>query len=121
MKQLALVCHKCKHTWAVNPPLGRRDECPQCQADAKCCRNCRHFDQGAHHECREDQAEWVKEKTQGNFCGWFEPRGAFAIEDEAARAKGKLDQLFKIPTDAAPRAPGGNIADELQRFLASKK
>lgn len=123
MKALELHCHKCQQTWAVHPPLGRRDECPRCHADAKCCLNCRYYDRGAHHECREDQAEWVKEKASGNFCGWFEPAAAGAVAAEAAKAMGKLDGLFKGANDSAPAAPkpGASVEDELKRFLAQKK
>ncbi len=121
MKQLTLYCHNCRQVWAVDPPLGRRDECPSCHADAKVCLNCRHFDPGAHHECREDQAEWVKEKNQGNFCGWFEPRGGPGAETEAAKAKGKLGQLFKDASAAASPKPAPGLEAALKRFLDAKK
>jgi hypothetical protein len=119
MKRLTLHCHKCQHVWTAEPPLGRRDECPACRADAKCCLNCRYYDRGAHHECREDAAEWVKEKAQGNFCGYFEPGTAAGAANEAAAAKGRLDALF----GGAKMEPTRSeiLADALKRFLDGKK
>jgi len=121
--KLRLSCHKCGHSWQIEPPIARREECPRCRGDAKCCLNCRYYDRGAHHECREDQAEWVKEKAQGNFCGWFEPNaGPTACAAELTQAQNKLDALFggaKSQPDA-PK-PGASLGDELKRFLEQKK
>lgn len=123
MIQLNLSCHKCGHHWQIEPPIARREECPICKSDAKCCLNCRWYDPSAHHECREEQAEWVKEKPQGNFCSWFEPNaGPSARAQEQAKARSKLDALFGGPKPgAAPSKPGESLGDELKRFLAAKK
>ena len=81
--------------------VGRQEACPRCDADLHCCRNCRFRDPGAHNQCRETQAEWVKEKDRSNFCDYFEPvevvgarRGRSA--NTAADVKKKFDDLFKI-------------------------
>ncbi len=123
MIQLNLSCHKCRLQWQIEPPIARREECPKCKSDAKCCLNCRWYDAGVHHECREEQAEWVKEKTQGNFCGWFEPfSGPSAAAEEQAKAQSKLAALFGGSKPEAPEPkPGASLADELQRFLGAKK
>jgi hypothetical protein len=122
MQARAIACHKCHHQWQYNPPLERRSECPSCRTDAKVCLNCKHFDRGSHHECREEQAEWVKEKERGNFCSYFEPNATAAGRaDEAAKSKAKLDSLFgggKISDE--PTKPGASMADELAKFLKSK-
>jgi hypothetical protein len=95
MDERRIACHKCGHTWTFLPPLGRRDECPKCHADAKVCLNCRFHDRGAHHECREEQAEWVKEKAEGNFCGFFEAKAEQGgVGDAEAKARAKLAALF---------------------------
>lgn len=119
MSAKTLTCFKCRHVWTFQPPLERKAECPKCSYDAHVCLNCRHYDQGAHHECREEQAEWVKEKDRSNFCSWFEPGSGQAGAD-AANAKGKLDALFGGPKPEAPK-PGASVADELAKFLAGKK
>lgn len=60
------------------------------------CRNCQFFDEGAHHECRESSAEWVRDKERGNRCEYFKLRnvsGSTASPKEATLAA--LDDLFK--------------------------
>jgi hypothetical protein len=109
--------------------MGRRDECPECGLDARVCFNCRFHDRSAYRECREEQAEWVKEKNAGNFCGFFDAsansRGT-SNEDQAVRAK--LDKLFGgggVPSESAEasdvKKPTASLQDELAKFLNSKK
>ncbi len=121
MSSHAIACHKCKHIWTYEPPLERRAECPQCRSDSRVCQNCSYFDRGAHHECREEQAEWVKEKDRGNFCSYFEGRGsATPFGGEVSNAKAKLDELFGgVQTPRSEK--GKNFADDLANFLQGKK
>lgn len=124
MIQHAIRCHRCKFQWNYEPPLSRRAQCPSCRSDAKVCLNCKSYDASAHHECREEQAEWVKEKNEGNFCGWFEPSAAFdprAAEQDSAKAK--LDGLFKNANEGSGdvKAPTKSSTDELKRFMDAKK
>jgi hypothetical protein len=124
MRQIRIACHKCRHAWSFEPPMGRRDECPRCHVDVRVCLNCRHYDPGAHHECREEQAEWVKDKASGNFCSYFEGSDAEGRRPgDVAGAKVQLDQLFaKGPAAAEARpAPSAALADQLRRFLDAKK
>ena len=82
--------------------VAMRETCPHCDADLHVCRNCRHFDPGSHHECRENQAEWVRTKDRSNHCDYFSPvtvvnatgpraQGRATAED----ARSKFDSLFK--------------------------
>lgn len=123
MSEHRIACFKCQNVWTFEPPLSRRDECPACHSDAKVCRNCRHFDAGAHHECREEQAEWVKEKEKGNFCAWFEANSqGFSLDGEASKAREKLEQFFSSAQHAAPvNNPGASLAEQLKAFLNGKK
>lgn len=116
-------CHSCKHIWTVELALSRRDECPNCHNDAKVCLNCRYFDRSAHHECREEQAEWVKEKDRGNFCSYFEPlANATGGSTEVDRARARLEGLFGVSEESKSDAPtSSTFQDELKRFLESKK
>jgi hypothetical protein len=79
---------------------GFRDDCDACHADLHVCRNCAHHDPSAHNECRESQAEMVRDRERANRCDWFragagEGGGAVAREQQDARAG--LDSLFKKP------------------------
>jgi len=129
-----IICHKCDHLWEFEPPLGRRDECPSCHADARVCFNCRFHDRSAYRECREEQAEWVKEKTSGNFCSYFDASAHSGDKSAGVNAvKSKLDQLFSSSgsnsekTTSEPsenssvRKPSSSLQDELAKFLNSKK
>ena len=123
MQEKSISCYSCGNSWAYPPPLSRRSECPKCRRDAKVCRNCQFYDPGAHHECRESSAEWVKEKEKGNFCGYFEPsQGQSSAGAEQNKAKSQLDALFGggDGDEDKPKQAGG-LADELANFLDSKK
>ena len=91
----SIVCHACNHSWTFEPPMGRRDECPACHTDSRVCLNCIHYDTSAHHECRESQAEWVREKESGNFCGYFSPQSNRAQQKSPTNHNDKLESLFK--------------------------
>jgi hypothetical protein len=71
--------------------------CPQCGAILRCCLNCRFFSESAHHQCREEQAEFVNDKSGANFCDCFEPGNSGTVRTDAQResARKKLDDLFK--------------------------
>jgi hypothetical protein len=93
-----LFCHACGGEVQVGEKILRRDECPHCGRDLRCCRNCRHFDPRVHNQCREVVAEWVADKERGNFCEYFDPtassrRRARGGAEEEAREKWR--KLFK--------------------------
>jgi hypothetical protein len=58
---------------------------------------CRSWDRARPKQCREDDAEEVRDKERANFCDWFKPRpGAFDAAGAAAEtaAKSLADSLF---------------------------
>jgi hypothetical protein len=124
MAEQTIACHHCKSEWTFEPPMGRRDECPKCHSDARVCLNCVFYDPGAYHECREEQAEWVKEKNRGNFCSYFTATTkAVGERGEAGAVMSKLDALFGKGESSTPKPakPGTSIAEELARFMTGKK
>lgn len=89
-------CYSCQHCVDFDPPLSRREECPKCRRDLKVCLNCCFYDTQAHHECRESEAEWVREKDQANFCSYFCPStGTDEAQAEKTKIQNQLDSLFK--------------------------
>ncbi len=91
-------CHACRKKLEIAVPVGRRDECPFCRADLRCCLNCICYEAGAYNECREPQADRVMEKDKSNFCDFFVfrnvlPAGNEGNERNSARAK--LESLFR--------------------------
>jgi len=95
-----MICWSCKKVVEVPEKIGRKEACPNCGVDLKCCYNCQLYDKDAHHQCHEPEAEWVRYKEKGNFCEFFEPRtkrnkvasnGPLTKED----LKKKWDSLFR--------------------------
>lgn len=122
----SIACFQCRQVWQFAPPLGRRDTCSTCRADAHVCRNCRFYDAKAYHECREPQAEWVKEKNVANFCDHFSPLTKQELH-LAQDTKSKLDALFGsgganseelTPTDLSP---ADRVTRDLEEFLKKRK
>lgn len=93
-----LVCWRCGASLAaLTLPLRRAEECPACRSDLHVCRLCRHYDRTRPKQCREDDAEEVRDKERANFCDYFKPRaGAFDAAGAAAeqQAKDTLAALF---------------------------
>ena len=76
--------------------VGRRDECPKCRGDLRCCKNCDYYDTSVYNECRETTAERVVEKDRANFCSFFRMTEEKAkAQDRASDAKKKLEELFR--------------------------
>lgn len=93
-----IACFRCGASLsALSLPFSRRDQCPQCGVDLKVCKMCCHFDPAAPEQCREDDAEDIKEKELANFCEWFTPsEKAFDPQrkSEADQALESLEALF---------------------------
>lgn len=87
--------------------MARRDECSSCGRDSRVCLNCRYYDASAYHECRESQAEWVRHKDEGNFCGYFRGNGSggHQAQNPADAAKEKLAGLFNETDSAQEKKP----------------
>ncbi len=117
----AIACFRCGASLAtLSLPLSRRDECPECSASLHVCRMCRHFDVAAVNQCREDDAEEVRDKERVNFCEWFVPtENAFdaGAKAEADRAKRSLEALFG--DDDAPADGPDSVLSEAEKLFRS--
>lgn len=91
-----LKCAFCQQELDPSEKVGRRDVCPACGRDLHCCYQCHFYDANSHHECRETQADYVKEKDQANFCDYFRlnPHLRVKVADKETQ-KAKLEALFK--------------------------
>lgn len=96
---MAFSCFKCGTELTglvVQGRLSFKETCPKCSSDAHVCLNCLHYDEIAYHECREPQAEWVRDKEDGNICEYFRPKGGGGpAKDVRSETMSKLDDLFK--------------------------
>jgi hypothetical protein len=92
------TCHACQKEVAPGREIGRRDECPHCHADLRCCLNCRFFDRSAPKQCSEPIAELVREKDKANYCDLFsvaETAAGVRPGSDVEMARKTLDDLFK--------------------------
>jgi hypothetical protein len=87
-------CNKCGRPIEADT-ISFRDECPVCREDLHVCLNCIFYDTGKSNSCREDKADFVKEKDRANFCEYFRftERKAQAPTKEDAEKRWK--ELFK--------------------------
>lgn len=98
MQNNDLRCWRCGAPLAkLTLPLSRLDECPECSIPLHVCRMCAHYDSTVPRQCREDDADEVKEKERPNFCDYFRPSvSAFESSaiDAERQARQELDSLF---------------------------
>ena len=90
------TCFSCNKSLSLGREISRRDECPNCHSDVHVCKNCLHFDPSSYNECRESQAELVREKDRSNFCDYFQlgSRG-HSSKSNKEDLKEKAEALFK--------------------------
>jgi len=90
-------CHACGNAIQSAGKTGRQESCAKCGAALHCCLNCRFFAESAYHQCREDQAEFVSDKSSANFCDYFHASESITVKTDSRRedAKKKLEELFK--------------------------
>lgn len=91
-------CQACKKPLSIGRETGRREVCPFCSADLHACLNCRFFDRSAPKQCRESQADLVREKDKANFCDYFvfaETAAGASATGEVAEARQALHNLFQ--------------------------
>jgi len=91
------VCCRCGKELMIPRVVGRKDTCPNCQTDLRCCLNCTFYDDRVYNQCRESQAERVLEKDRSNFCDYFVYRDANPEQKsgEKQAARDTLESLFK--------------------------
>ena len=78
--------------------VGRHtDTCPSCGVDLRVCVQCVFHDPGRYNDCREPQAERVRDPEIANFCDFFRsgPGDAPPVSDPKTEALARLDALFK--------------------------
>ena len=66
---------RCANCGAVlMPGFDPNGQCPRCNAEFHCCKQCVHFDTGARFECTQPIAERIAKKDAKNDCTFFEFR-----------------------------------------------
>lgn len=94
-KEISLKCFECGHQLSFEGSVSRRDECSSCGADVRVCKNCRFYDVSAYNECKETQADVIKEKNRSNFCDYFESGSGEGGNTKRDKLQAAADALFK--------------------------
>ena len=94
-----MKCVFCRADLSIKGNVSRRDTCPHCQGDLRCCKQCNYYDPSAYNECREVSSERIMDKERANFCDYFVLKGSSAAGnghfDKTNKAKAALEALFK--------------------------
>lgn len=94
-----MICAGCGSELGRPERVGRRDRCPRCGVDLRCCRQCRFFAPPLANQCREPQAEPVGDKAAANFCDYFAiadaPASPPSPTGPAPSARDALERLFR--------------------------
>ncbi len=92
-------CVFCRGVLKIKGQVGRKDTCPHCDRDLRCCKQCRYYDPNAYNECREVSAERIVDKERANFCDFFQIRGSkggkSGRSNRTRDARAALEALFK--------------------------
>jgi len=92
------ICFQCKKEVTVDALVSRKDVCPFCGTDLRCCLNCRFHYVDSYNQCRESQAERVLDKNRSNYCEYFtfnDSSSSGKSRETNNMARKKLENLFK--------------------------
>lgn len=93
---IVLKCFECHKELSFVSQISRREECIHCKADVHVCKNCQFYDPKAYNECREPQAEVIREKDRSNFCDFFQPGAGHANKSNSSKdLLAAAEALFK--------------------------
>jgi hypothetical protein len=89
-------CWKCLKllSFTAGDSISRREECPFCSSDLRCCKACEFYSKTSYNECAEPMAERIIEKEKANYCDFFR----LGTKDPQEKTKSALDlakALFK--------------------------
>jgi hypothetical protein len=92
---MSLNCWNCGTEWTEERTPGRGDNCLDCNAALKTCYQCEFYDDTAYNECRESQAEVVKDKDKSTFCGWFRMNPEPKARNERSTSRDSAEEMWK--------------------------
>ncbi len=91
-----MECAFCGKQISIVDKVGRRDTCPNCGGDLKCCKQCNFYQPNAYNECKEVIAERIVDKERANFCDYYLAKNSSRGKvNRKQNAKDALEALFK--------------------------
>lgn len=89
-------CAFCGEETSIEGKVMKKDTCPHCGRDLRCCMQCKFYDPHAYNECREVLAERIVDNKRANACEYYAPTGSSpATFNRTEEAKRALEALFK--------------------------
>ena len=113
----SLQCYRCGNSLdALTLPISREDQCPACTVYVHCCRMCEFYDPSIAEQCREDDAEAVKDKENANFCDFFgNDPSEFSLENvETEEVKNASEVAERFQDRIADLTADGDVSDEIE-------
>ena len=95
----AVRCWNCGATLPSNLEIS--SNCPKCNSDLHCCKQCAHFEPSTRFQCLKPIPERIAYKDQANECALFNSRVTVARDANAANSSGSSSSG---PLLNAPRA-----------------
>lgn len=92
-------CQHCGRPVPDGTIIGRTTVCEGCGRPLHTCVNCRFYEPGAYHDCREAVEELVEDKIRANFCDLFilsECRTGTKRDAGKNDARAKAEALFNL-------------------------
>jgi hypothetical protein len=68
-----MQCWKCHKDTGVIGRVEFRAECPHCEADLHCCKQCKFYKPGQPNDCLVPGTEWISNREKANLCEEFKP------------------------------------------------
>ena len=89
-------CFFCDKPLKLKGKISIRESCPECGMDAHVCLNCDFYDLGHSNDCRETQAEPVRDRDRRNVCEYFVlSESGKSADPSLDKARAGLEELFK--------------------------
>ena len=95
---IEVTCFQCGTKLEFQDTIPRTSECNKCRSDVRCCKNCEFYDPKVYNDCRETQADPIRERDRANFCGFFKvksPSGGGSAVSSKEAARLAAEALFK--------------------------
>jgi len=92
----AARCYNCATT--LPPDVDFRGNCPKCNAELHCCKQCSHFEPSTRFQCLKPIPARIAMKDKANECNSFMPRVTVARE-------GTNNVPAVVPLEVGPPAP----------------
>ena len=94
----AARCFNC--ATAVPPDIDFNGNCPKCNAELHCCKQCAHFEPSTRFQCLKPVPLRIAVKDKANTCNLFSPRVTVARDGSSASAAPPPVQVPRTPDDA---------------------